>query len=263
MMDIIFFQFKHSFIKKKNIKFFIGILFILFIFLFKIKHYFRDYDLNGGLKDYMIFSVGGWENPVLFTSLLEWSFFVFLILCMSINITNDFEKLYIITLNRIGSKLKSWIYICINELFFCILITILVYVSGLLIGGSFLGYNPNSTGYTRLFYKNLCDVNFGILLISEFINFFTGIYLLQIIIRGFSSIFHKINTFYVFVLIVCMFSGFLFIYSNIPKILCPIFYPSLFSLNLTSLYFNIFMNIVLTILFIILGYFLYLKIDIN
>ena len=66
MMDIIFFQFKHSFIKKKNIKFFIAILFILFIFLFKIKHYFRDYDLNGGLKDYMIFSVGGWENPVLF-----------------------------------------------------------------------------------------------------------------------------------------------------------------------------------------------------
>ena len=215
MMDIIFFQFKHSFIKKKNIKFFIGILFILFIFLFKIKHYFRDYDLNGGLKDYMIFSVGGWENPVLFTSLLEWSFFIFLILCMSINITNDFEKLYIITLNRIGSKLKSWIYICINELFFCILITILVYVSGLLIGGSFLGYNPNSTGYTRVFYKNLCDVNFSILLISEFINFFTGIYLLQIIIRGFSSIFHKINTFYVFILIVCMFSGFLFIYSNI------------------------------------------------
>ena len=117
-----------------------------------------------------------------------------------------------------------------------------MYVSGLLIGGSFLGYNPNSTGYTRVFYKNLCDVNFGTLLISEFINFFTGIYLLQIIIRGFSSIFHKINIFYVFVLIVCMFSGFLFIYSNIPKILCPIFYPSLFSLNLTSLYFNIFMN---------------------
>ena len=62
MMDIIFFQFKHSFIKKKNIKFFIGILFILFIFLFKIKHYFREYDLNGGLssrrnpKSYTYFS---------------------------------------------------------------------------------------------------------------------------------------------------------------------------------------------------------------
>ena len=39
IMDIIFFQIKYNFLKKKNLKFFLGIWFILLIYLVKIKYY--------------------------------------------------------------------------------------------------------------------------------------------------------------------------------------------------------------------------------
>lgn len=262
IMDIIFFQIKYNFLKKKNLKFFLGIWFILLIYLVKIKYYFVQYDLNGNLTDYMIFSIGGWESPILFTSLLDWSFLVFLTLCMSITMSSNFEKINSIILNRVGSKGKFWMYICVNELFFCFLITFLVFIFSLIIGICFLGYSTNVSEYTKIFYKDLSNIGFYNLMIYIFIVFFTGIYLLQIMIRAFVCFFYNVNIFYVIFLIICIFSGFLFVYFKIPKILSPLFYPSLMLDDSFLIYMNIFRNLIMTILFMIIGYFTYLNRDV-
>ena len=99
-------------------------------------------------------------------------------------------------------------------------------------------------------------------MIYIFIVFFTGIYLLQIMIRAFVCFFYNVNIFYVIFLIICIFSGFLFVYFKIPKILSPLFYPSLMLDDSFLIYMNIFRNLIMTILFMIIGYFTYLNRDV-
>lgn len=78
-------------------------------------------------------------------------------------------------------------------------------------------------------------------------------------IRSFVYFFYNVNIFYVIFLIICIFSGFLFVYFKISKILSPLFYPSLMLDDSFLIYMNIFRNLIMTILFMIIGYFTYLN----
>lgn len=253
MMEILFIQFKYSLTKKKNFKFFLGVLFILFIYLMKLKYYFYQYDLKGSLVDYVIFSMGGWENPILLTFLLDWIFFVFLVLCICIIISNEFEQLNIFILNRIGSKSKLWFYICINQVVISFVVTLFVFVVTLGIGICFLGFDINTSEYTKFFYNSLNDINFFMLLIYVFLTFFTGICALQILIKALSCIFYNEHIFYIFFLLVCVFTSFLFIYFKLPKVLSPIFLCSIIESNFISMYKNLVVNVIVIFIFFLIG----------
>lgn len=263
MISLMKFNLKYVFTKKYKIS--ILIFFILFSLFqaYRLNSIFRIYKVNGGLLDYLIFTLGGMESPFSFSFILNWIFIIFNFIHISIISSNYFNELTTFALNRVNNRFKFWITLCFNQLILSTVLFIILFIICFIVGVISFGLDLNWSEYTKLFYSNWYSFDLFNVGAYTCLIFISGIYSLQMIIQLVVLFCDNTTNLFIGFLILSIVTGIGYFYFKIPRFFAPLFYPSTFSLSPVNIINVLIVNLLVSIICVILGYLSFRKKDLK
>jgi len=224
----------------------------------RLHQYMQVYEVQGNIMDFLLFTIGGRENPTLFTFLLTWLSLSFLFLYVSARsriVIENFSE-FLVTRNR--NRICAWISNCIAQLILSIILFTIYFL--ILIGIGAVGFDGSLTvsAYTREFYFDWAlFLDIGFLRIVGIISlvFISGLYAIFTVEQVLLLICRNTMQALMSLAGIMMVGAISYIYMGAPRVLALTLYTSTVSLNAagTDVLRAILMNIVLGGFFTILG----------
>lgn len=251
-------------LNKKNFFLLIGCITLFFFFQgFRLQQIFYIYELKGNAFDFFLFTIGGYQSPLLFSFLIGWLVLNLVFLYTSVSSSTTIDNFGASLISRIPNRIKLWISICITQFLMTIFILFLMIVIYLIVSYLLFDFKFVFSPYTFEFYSSVAKINLSInmIVLSIVTNFIIGLYSLFMLMHLFLNITLNKRYMYIIFLFICIFTSVFYIYIGLPKIFSPVFYPSTLSDNLS---FNKVLsalgsNILISTLIIIIVGFIYRK----
>lgn len=216
---------------------------------------------QGNLTDFILYALGGWQYPMTILSIIQWLMLILLVLLVSQWSYIGSHAWVIMVINRYKSRVYWWFSNCIAQLFICILV-ILIIITGHLIAGTVFFDNYLGWGsYTLKQYFFASDPNPIPFLVVGFFTLLSGMYALVLLQMVVKNIFYIEGASMILFMILILL-GFAYIYHHLPRILSPVFYPSVVASIQTGLKSHLYVNLGLCIILFMLGILVIRKKDI-
>ncbi|MCJ7841735.1 hypothetical protein MUB24_12670 [Lederbergia sp. NSJ-179] len=245
------------------------LFFILFAFLqgFRLRQYFLVYELAGNVLDFLLFTVGGWQNPTVFMFILSWILLMFVFLYFSLLSATCVDQLFNYVLTRLQKRGNVWIANCVMQCILSVLFFLLFALLHLLIGWMLFENNWSFSEYSLEFYPEWVNPSLSIQTILYRISliFISGLYALFMMFQMILLLpFNKTYMYLSFVLLL-MGTSVAYVYARIPRIFVPFFYSSTISLQADQAAFiSAFISNIFILIFCgLMGYFLWRKREIR
>ncbi|MGH0567370.1 hypothetical protein CN394_14325 [Bacillus anthracis] len=228
MRSLIIMQLRSIFTLKVNcILFFIFFTFSLLQGL-RLKQYFLVYNLPGNSLDYILFSLGGWQNPFVFSSLLIWLLIILICLYISVISITNINNFVEFIINRINKRMNFWFANCISQLLICCILFIMIFIVNLILCAILFKVDWGFSTYSAEFYSNLVQkavpvhsIIFRITLI-----FISGLYALCMMLQVVLLLPFKKDSVYIIFVFLAMSMSVIYIYVELPRFFAFFFYPS-------------------------------------
>lgn len=229
----------------------------------RLRQYFLVYELEGNLLDFILFTLGGWENPVLFTFVLTWICLSICFLLVSFSSCKVIDDLSELLVSRSKNRIHFWVSNCLTQFILSGLL-FLFYATIVAVLGIFLfDISLTPSEYTFEFYNNWTNINLltFIKIASMFISGLFAMFMIgQFILMVFSN---KVKSI-VFLLFVIIIGNLLYLFTDIPRIIAISFYISAVSaLDSSSILSSLMLNLVISITAMIAGCMCIKKADIK
>lgn len=261
MINSVIFCFNYIFNTKVKMLVLVYFIALSLFQVIRLKQIFFAYGIHGGLIDYLLFTIGGLESPTTFTFIISWISTTFMILYISTLVVDSLDKLTVLSLNRVKSRLSFWLVTCINQLLVSISLFILLIIVLFICGVISFNLNINPSEYTELFYNSWCEYSLIHLISLISLIFTSGIYALQMIMQVSLLCFKNKVSIFISYLMISVTMGILHLYGKIPRIFSPIFYSSTLSLSKNDVNNALLLNILVSLVAIIIGYLIFRKKD--
>lgn len=124
-----------SFFNKNTISFFFLTIFVYALLqALRLRQFFDAYGFHSNILDYFMFTIGGWQNPMLLPFILLWS----LLVCSCLYISSlTSSKIYDMTeyiVNKMPSRATIWFANCCSQLMLCLFAFLFILVIHTFIG---------------------------------------------------------------------------------------------------------------------------------
>ncbi len=263
MKVLILLQLRSIFTKKTTIMLLLFFIILAFLQGLRLRQYFLVYEAAGNVLDFLMFTVGGWQNPTLFTFILSWILFMFVFLYFSLLSSNIIDQLSNYVLPRLQKRVSIWGVTCMLQCILSVLLFLLFASLHLLIGCFLFENSWNFSIYSLQFYPDWVDASLSVIkmLFRISVIFTSGLYALFMMLQ--MILLFPLNKTYLYIsfVLVGIGTGIAYVYTPIPRIFAPFFYVSTMSLpaDQTAFCSALISNILVISFCGLIGYFLWRK----
>ncbi|MFD1068280.1 hypothetical protein [Oceanobacillus locisalsi] len=254
MKALIKIQFR-SILTTYNIIFGLLISFVLGILqAFRLNHELIIINEQGTIADFLLFSLGGWQEPMTLLSTIQWLMLILIVLLISQWTYIISSSWMVMVITRFKTRIFWWFSNCVAQLLICTVILAVLIIGHLIAGYIFFNWDLKWGIYTLNQQILIGDIKPVQLFFIGFFILLTGMYSLILIQMIVKTIFHAGKaSMILFIILIIL--GFSYIYQQITYLLSPIFYPSIIVSVQNGVENALFINIGLCILLSIIGLF--------
>lgn len=232
MKAIVFLQLRSIFTKKTSIILLLFFIILAFLQGLRLRQYFLIYEVEGNVLDFLMFTVGGWQSPTLFTFILSWLLFMFIFLYFSLLSSTIVDQLFNYVLPRLRKRALIWGVTCMMQSILSVLLFLLFALLHLLIGCFLFENNWNFSTYSLQFYPDWVNASLSVktILFRISVIFMSGLYALLMMLQ--TILLFPLNKTYLYISFVLVGIGtsIAYVYTTMPRIFAPFFYVSTMSL---------------------------------
>ena len=232
----------------------------------RLHQYMGIYEVRGNIIDFILFTIGGWESPNLFTFLLTWFCLNFIFLYASVRSRIVIENFSEFLTTRHRNRVCTWLSNCVTQFIIALILFIMYFFIVVGVGMIIFDGKIEISAYTQEFYSNWVSLlNVGVLKMAGivFAIFVSGLYAIFIVSQVALLICRNTMQAIMSLAGIMLIGAISFIYMGLPRIFAIVLYTSTTSLAVVSsdVLQAILINIMIGVLSTILGGVYIRKID--
>lgn len=199
----------------------------------RLRQYFYIYELKGNALDFLFFTIGGWESPLLFSFILSWILLTLSLLYLSVISSTSIEDFGAMIFSRIKSRISLWTTICITQFLLSLIFWVVMVIGYFIVTYILFDFSFNFSSYTFEFYESWAkgNISVGTIIFLISITFTSGLYSLFMLMQVILNLSLNKRSLYTGFIFVSIATSIFHVYGNLPRIFTPLFYLSTVSME--------------------------------